>query len=302
MPAPAEADQFRIETGGRSLASRAGLYGAGEARCNSVPDRRALESSYAYPSIGVVVSGTFEYRSRIGTLIATPGTVLLGNAREEFAYRYRDTDGVRRSVIALRGDLLAEVADSCGCDPRFVTAALPPSRTTAPLYGAIRRLAAVDMPLEETILDVTAAALGVGRGTLPRPVSETQRRSVAEVARYLNHAYSEPITLTTMALMARLSRFHFIRAFRSVMGENPRQYLIGARLRAAADRLIDTRESVTSVALGVGFNDLSHFNAMFRSTFGAPPCEWRKGASQRRRVSAAASDSTSTTIRRQLRQ
>jgi AraC family transcriptional regulator len=46
-------------------------------------------------------------------------------------------------------------------------------------------------------------------------------------------------------------------------------------LRAAADRLLDTHEPITSIALNVGFNDLSHFNATFRHTFGMAPCAWR---------------------------
>jgi AraC-like DNA-binding protein len=98
------------------------------------------------------------------------------------------------------------------------------------------------------------------------------------VARHLDGAYDEPLTLGEMAAMAGLSRFHFVRSFRAVMGESPHQYLIAARLRAAANRLLDTREPVTLIALSVGFNDLSHFNATFRRAFGASPGAWRKAA------------------------
>lgn len=264
---------FRIEMRGPSLDSR-GSYGAGETRCRGVPERKALESCYACASVGVVVSGHFDYRSPIGTLTAVPGTILLGNFHEEFAYRYRDTSSVRRAVVAFGAGLLEEIADSCGSDPRFATAALSPSRRTIHLYGAIRRLAAVEAPLEETVFEVAAAALATG-GNRPPGIGAGQRRHVLDVARYLDRAYAKPITLDAMAAMAQLSRFHFIRAFRAVTGENPRQYLIAARLRAAADRLLDTHEPVTSIALNVGFNDLSHFNATFRRTFGMAPCAWR---------------------------
>jgi AraC-like DNA-binding protein len=79
-----------------------------------------------------------------------------------------------------------------------------------------------------------------------------------------------------MAEAADLSRYHFIRVFRALTGEPPRQRLIGIRLRAAADRLIGTREPVTQIALSVGFNDLSHFNASFRQAFGMSPRAWRR--------------------------
>ena len=269
---------FRIELRGPRLQPRANLYGAGEARCASAPNQRTLESCYACASIGVVVSGRFHYRSAIGKVVAAPGTVLFGNALEEFTYRYHDTEGVRRSVIALGSDLLAEVAESCGCDPVFAAAALAPSRRTAGLYGAVRKLAVANVPLEETLLEVTAAALAVGRKTRTPTTSVAHQRHVLEVVRHLDRAYPEPITLDAMARMARLSRFHFIRVFRALTGESPHRYLIAARLRAAADRLLDTCEPVTSVALSVGFNDLSHFNATFRETFGVTPCQWRRAA------------------------
>jgi AraC-like DNA-binding protein len=277
MAAVRRAENFRIETGGPALRPRADWYGAGEAKCRSVVGR-SLDSSYACFSIGVVVSGRFDYRSSIGAVTASPGTVLLGNAGEDFSYRYHDAHGVTRSVIALGHDLLAEVADACGRDATFASAALAPSRRSIRLYGAIRKLAAVESLQEDTAVEVVAAALAIGRPQRTRLDSASQKQNVLKVVRYLDHAFAEPITLDAMADMARLSRFHFIRAFRSLVGESPRQYLIAARMRAAADRLLDTPEPVSTVAFKVGFNDLSHFNATFRQSFGTTPREWRRAA------------------------
>ena len=96
--------------------------------------------------------------------------------------------------------------------------------------------------------------------------------------RHLETDYADPCGLDSLAAMSQFSRFHFIRLFRSVTGESPRQYLIGARLRAAVDRLADTCEPITEIALGVGFNDISHFNATFRRAFGLSPSAWRRSA------------------------
>jgi AraC-like DNA-binding protein len=274
MVAPAE--PYRIEVEGAELPTHPGLYGAGEARCHSEPARGRLASCYAFAALGVVVSGRFDYRSPIGRAQARPGTVLLGNAAEDFDYGYLDTAGVRRAVVALDGGLLAEVANDCGRDAAaFSVAGLEPGRAGVALYAAIRRLAANVRPCEEAVIRVTAAALGVRRA----PAVETcERRRVRDVAARLDAACAEDLSLGEMAALAGLSRYHFIRAFRTVTGETPRQYLIGARLRAAADRLADTREPVTEIALSVGFNDLSHFNATFRRAFGMAPRVWRRAA------------------------
>jgi len=268
---------FRIEVAGPELPSHAGLYGAGEARCQSAPYGGRLESQYACPSIGVVVAGRFDYRSPTGMAEAQPGTLLFGNAGEEFAYRYVDARDVRRSVVALDAGLLAEVANDCGCEAAaFPVAGLVAGRASAPLYAAVRRLASAGLPDEEAVVRLAAAALRPGRRL--RPISAGECSRVRDVAALIDRDYAEPLSLGEMASLASLSRYHFIRAFRSVTGETPRQYLIGARLRAAADRLLDTRESVTEIAFGVGFNDVSHFNATFRTAFGASPRGFRRAA------------------------
>ena len=269
---------FRVETHGPALPARARLYGAGEARC-ATDAAAPIEKCYAGPAIGVVVAGTFDYAARQGRLQAAPGAVLLGNAGETFECRHLDAGGNRRAVIVLAPDLLAEVANDCGLDDAdFAVAALSPSREAAPLYGAVRRAAGGLRLDEEGVIDLAARALTLGRRSRDAVVGRADRGRILDVVRHLDTAYDEPCGLDALAAMSQFSRFHFIRLFRAVTGESPRQYLIGVRLRAAADRLADTAEPVTQIALEVGFNDISHFNATFRQAFGLSPTAWRRSA------------------------
>lgn len=269
---------FRVEINGSALEARANLYGAGEARC-ATSASAPIEKCYAGPAIGVVVAGTFDYASRHGRMRATPGAILLGNAGETFHCRHLDPGGNRRAVIVLSPTLLAEIANDHGLDDAcFAVAALPPSREAAPLYGAVRR-AAGGLRLDgEGVIDLAARALTLGRRARRPAPSVADRRRILDVVRHLDTAYAEPCGLEDLAAMGQVSRFHFIRLFRAATGESPRQYLIGARLRAAADRLTDTAEPITEIALGVGFNDISHFNATFRQAFGLSPTAWRRSA------------------------
>ncbi|MBU1375696.1 MAG: AraC family transcriptional regulator [Alphaproteobacteria bacterium] len=268
---------FRIEVQGPELRSHPGLYGAGEARCHSDPAARRLESCYAHSSIGVVVSGQFDYRSPIGAADARPGVVLFGNAGEDFTYRYLDDAGVRRVVVALDTALLAEVADDCRCkDAVFPVAGLRATRAATPLYAAVRRLASGREPDEEAAIRLIAAAFKALSRTAKSAGPEPRR--VRDVVSLLDAHPAEPLSLGQMAAIAGLSRYHFIRAFHAATGETPRQYQIAARLRAAADRLMDTREPITTIAFDVGFNDISHFNATFRRAFGTSPRSFRRAA------------------------
>jgi len=55
-------------------------------------------------------------------------------------------------------------------------------------------------------------------------------------------------------------------------------WLLGARLEASSHALRDPHQrarSMLDIAHSCGFNDLSHFNKMFRARFGMTPGEWR---------------------------
>jgi AraC-like DNA-binding protein len=73
-----------------------------------------------------------------------------------------------------------------------------------------------------------------------------------------------------------MSRYHFLRMFNIVVGMTPHQYLLQIRLHDAAVRLRQTDESISSIALDAGFDDLSTFNKRFRKITGMNPKAYRK--------------------------
>lgn len=72
-----------------------------------------------------------------------------------------------------------------------------------------------------------------------------------------------------------MSRYHFLRVFRAVLGVTPHQYILTVRLRRSAEALVATDASVTHIAYASGFGDLSTFNGRFRAAFGTTPSGWR---------------------------
>jgi AraC-like DNA-binding protein len=267
---------FSIEPDGPPLASESPLFGAGEAVCR--PGPTFAERRYAHPCLGVVVEGAFDYRSRTGAGFAARGAVVFGNEGEPFACRHLDPAGNRRAVVAFHEDAVVEAANDCGLpEPAFGRAVLAPTRAAAGLYGAARRAAAGHLA-EDDALWLLGEALRLSHSRPAHQPSACEEKRVGAALRRLEDGYDQPLTLDELADAAGFSRFHFVRVFRAVTGESPHQRLIGLRLRAAADRLLDTAAPVTEIAFAVGFNDLSHFNATFRRAFGLPPGAWRKAA------------------------
>lgn len=94
---------------------------------------------------------------------------------------------------------------------------------------------------------------------------------------YLYAHYSEDIGLADLADVAGFSRFHFHRIFSGIVGETVGEFLKRIRLQNAASRLFDhPEESVTEVALAVGFSSASVFARAFRERFGVTASEWRR--------------------------
>ena len=95
-----------------------------------------------------------------------------------------------------------------------------------------------------------------------------QQRTVSE---YIEEHLSEQIMLATLAQLARLSPFHFCRAFKRSFGVSPHRYHTGRRIERAKMLLAQRKHSVTAVGLAVGFGETSSFTATFRKFTGETP-------------------------------
>jgi len=108
--------------------------------------------------------------------------------------------------------------------------------------------------------------------------SAADRRRAVEAALWIDEHSAEPITLDAGARAAGLSMFHFLRVFSRVLGVTPHQYLVRCRLRHAGRLLAENAESITDIALRVGFGDLSNFVRTFRRAAGVSPGRFRRMA------------------------
>ena len=73
-----------------------------------------------------------------------------------------------------------------------------------------------------------------------------------------------------------MSRYHFLRIFRQVVGLTPHQYILRTGLHHAAIDLRRSTRPILDIALDAGFGDLSTFNRRFRGTTGVTPGAYRR--------------------------
>jgi AraC family transcriptional regulator len=98
----------------------------------------------------------------------------------------------------------------------------------------------------------------------------------------LLHAMSahrdEDRSLDELSARAGWSPFHLHRAFRRIVGETPKQYMLRLRLERAAVRLASTDDSILDIALAGGFASHEVFTRAFRRHFGVTPARYRADA------------------------
>jgi AraC family transcriptional regulator len=89
---------------------------------------------------------------------------------------------------------------------------------------------------------------------LIRPATRREAfRRIALATDFLHTHFVEDVDLDTLAGMAYLSKFHFLRLFRLIHGVTPRVYLQRNRVNVAVRLLESTQLSISEVAARVGF-------------------------------------------------
>lgn len=97
-----------------------------------------------------------------------------------------------------------------------------------------------------------------------------------DVRALIEERCADALPLATLAAVAGMSRYHFVRAFRREVGMTPHAWQIDARIRRARE-LLARDMPLVEVALQLGFADQSHFQRAFKQRVAATPREYRRG-------------------------
>ena len=93
---------------------------------------------------------------------------------------------------------------------------------------------------------------------------------------HADRSYTRALTLEEMATVACLSKYHFLRLFKSTYGVTPMEYVSRRRIERAQDLLRATNLTVTEVCMAVGFSSLGSFSSRFRALVGENPSEFQQ--------------------------
>ena len=99
---------------------------------------------------------------------------------------------------------------------------------------------------------------------------------LAPALAWIREQYAADFSMEDLAERCHLSPTHFRRLFREQMGTTPLDYVHQVRVSASCSLLLNTDDSVASIAGQVGYASLSCFNRHFLRVMGIVPSKWRK--------------------------
>jgi len=84
-------------------------------------------------------------------------------------------------------------------------------------------------------------------------------------------------TLNELAGRAGMSRSTFALRFKETVGESPMEYLTRWRMLLAADKLANSGEPISTIALALGYESESAFSTAFKRVMGCSPRQYSRG-------------------------
>ncbi len=228
-----------------------------------------------------MTEGSFRYRTTQGDAILAPGAILLGNHGHCFECGHEHAAGDRCLSFLFDPNYFEAILSAVpgGRSDHFLTPRLPPLMALTPIIASAESARTERDPdaLEEIALGIAGQVVSVlaGHARSPSRSSARDQRRVATVLRRIEKEAHLPLNLADLAQEASMSRYHFLRTFRHVVGLTPHQFILRTRLHTAAVELRRSVRPILDIALDAGFADLSTFNRRFRVTMGVTPSVYR---------------------------
>jgi len=92
---------------------------------------------------------------------------------------------------------------------------------------------------------------------------------------HISENLEKDLSLSTLSLVAGISRYYFCREFTKSMGITPQRYVMQQRIKRAKEMLESSECSITEISELLKFPTPSHFTATFRKFVGVTPTAFR---------------------------
>jgi AraC-like DNA-binding protein len=226
------------------------------------------------PAIGIVAKGSMKSYARGAVHTLPTGTVFLINPGEVHAPGPALPDGWVLRAFYFSEDFYAQLSRSLGlADVRFSKLFVHHARFSQSFLALHRRLEQSGDRLEsESAMLFILGDIAHHYSDIPPKVhpGRPENKKVQRAKDFLVGNIRRGIGLDELASVVDFSPHHLLRAFRSVVGLTPHEFLTQIRVERAK-YLLGQGRSISDVAVDTGFVDQAHFTRRFKALMGVTP-------------------------------
>lgn len=110
-----------------------------------------------------------------------------------------------------------------------------------------------------------------------QPIFGHQRNAIMNAVKYISENYMEELSADEVARQFMLSPSYFRYLFKSITSKTFTEHIHNIRISKAMEMLKTTDMRVLDISCEIGFNNVNHFNKVFRQQTGVTPLQYRKG-------------------------
>ena len=131
--------------------------------------------------------------------------------------------------------------------------------------------------VDEDIIKASIAALAsaVNKLTAEQHITTGREERIVEIISFIQNDY-ENVTLESLSEAFHLSKPYLSKYIREKAGVTFQEVVKKERMKKARSLLRQTNQTVETIAAEVGYENVEHFNRLFKKSYGMTPVQYRK--------------------------
>ncbi|MHB1453495.1 MAG: helix-turn-helix transcriptional regulator [Saccharofermentanales bacterium] len=134
----------------------------------------------------------------------------------------------------------------------------------------------VDLMISEMIMRILTQAIQLRQSKIITPKYEHHFNDISLAVDAIHRDFSQKLSLEDLSGYTHMSKYHFLRVFKSCTGQTPYEYLLSCRISESKKLLQNSNLPVSEVSFLCGFPDASNFIRCFKRACGTTPSLFRK--------------------------
>ncbi|WED24535.1 AraC family transcriptional regulator [Vibrio sp. JC009] len=237
-------------------------------------------------SIGVTLQGRQDFFSCRSFHKSSPGRIVLFNPDDVHDGHSGGDTNLKYSMLYLHPDALKTQFKALGIDENQTLRVEGTVLDDAILSHQILSFSELIQEENASKIEQESGLFQIARSLVrmsgqlqeTTPDSRTDKLLI-KAKEFIQANLHQDIAIDDIAAAANMSKFHFIRLFRSQFGITPHQYVLNCRINSAR-KALETGLPSIDVAQACGFADSSHLNRRFKRYFGMTPKQYQLQLSQ----------------------